>query len=122
MLETLAAALNQGKELEAQEALEALIEVADNNPRFLRRQLESVLNTMVMVAEAENLEDATRNYAVRARRQLRLCGRFVQLVRWPSPPKLGFSPAGAVWLARRGFVSLEGAGCTLYWTGICLGW
>jgi hypothetical protein len=64
MLETLTSALTGGKETEAQEVLEALIEVADSHPRFLRKQLESVLNTMVQVAEAENLEDATRISAV----------------------------------------------------------
>jgi len=50
MLETLTGALTGGQEVEAQEVLEALIEVADMHPRFLRKQLESVLNTMVQVS------------------------------------------------------------------------
>jgi hypothetical protein len=50
MLETLTGALTGGQEVEAQEVLEALIEVADSHPRFLRKQLESVLNTMVQVS------------------------------------------------------------------------
>lgn len=89
MLETLAAALNTGQELQAQEALEALIELADNHPRFLRKQLESVLNAMILVAEADSLDDATRNYAVeflltlaeareKAPGMLRKCPHFVQ--------------------------------------------
>eukprot|EP00959_Pyramimonas_sp_CCMP1952_P069269 1445620-Pyramimonas_sp.AAC.2 len=89
MLETLGAALNAHQEDQAQEVLEALIELADNHPRFLRRQLESVLNAMVMVAEADHLDDSTRNYAVeflltlaeareKAPGMLRKCPLFVQ--------------------------------------------
>mmetsp|Transcript_8735 Transcript_8735/g.11822 ORF Transcript_8735/g.11822 Transcript_8735/m.11822 type:complete len:1130 (+) Transcript_8735:104-3493(+) len=89
MLETLAAALNSGEESQAQEALEALIELADNHPRFLRSQLDPVLNAMILIAEADQLEDSTRNYAVeflltlaearaKAPGMLRKCPHFVQ--------------------------------------------
>ncbi|KAK3251341.1 Importin-5 [Cymbomonas tetramitiformis] len=63
MLQTLGAALEED-EILAREALEALIELAENNPRFLRAQLAAVLTVMITIAESDKLEDSSRNYAV----------------------------------------------------------
>lgn len=64
MMHTLTQALNSGQEATAQEALELLIELAGTEPRFLRRQLVEVVGSMLQIAEAESLEEATRHLAV----------------------------------------------------------
>ncbi|KAK9810031.1 hypothetical protein WJX72_003666 [[Myrmecia] bisecta] len=63
MLQTIAFALNAGEEVAAQEALEMFIEVAESHPRFLRRQLIEVVGAMLQIAEADALEDSTRQLA-----------------------------------------------------------
>lgn len=40
-----------------------LAQVAENHPRFLRRQLQAVVAAMLQIATAENLEEATRQLA-----------------------------------------------------------
>lgn len=64
MMLTLTMALNSGNEATAQEALELLIELANNEPRFLRRQLVDVVGAMLQIAEADSLEEGTRHLAV----------------------------------------------------------
>eukprot|EP00899_Mesostigma_viride_P014218 jgi/Mesvir1/22798/Mv14182-RA.3 len=64
MLQALAHALNSGEEEAAQDALEMFIELADSEPRFLRRQLQEVVAAMLSIAETESLEDGTRHLAV----------------------------------------------------------
>ncbi|KAK4740781.1 hypothetical protein SAY87_024369 [Trapa incisa] len=64
MMQTLTQALNGGQEVTAQEALELLIELAGTEPRFLRRQLVEVVGSMLLIAEAESLEEATRHLAI----------------------------------------------------------
>ncbi|KAK4791299.1 hypothetical protein SAY86_031712 [Trapa natans] len=64
MMHTLTQALNSGQEVTAQEALELLIELAGTEPRFLRRQLVEVVGSMLQIAEAESLEEATRHLAI----------------------------------------------------------
>ncbi|KAJ7980581.1 importin-5 [Quillaja saponaria] len=64
MMRTLTEALNNGQEATAQEALELLIELADTEPRFLRRQLSDVVGAMLQIAEAESLEEGTRHLAI----------------------------------------------------------
>ncbi|KAK4780624.1 hypothetical protein SAY87_016730 [Trapa incisa] len=64
MMHTLTQALNNGQEVTAQEALELLIELAGTEPRFLRRQLVEVVGSMLQIAEAESLEEATRHLAI----------------------------------------------------------
>ncbi|KAK4773555.1 hypothetical protein SAY87_028574 [Trapa incisa] len=64
MMLTLTQALNNGQEVTAQEALELLIELAGTEPRFLRRQLVEVVGSMLQIAEAESLEEATRHLAI----------------------------------------------------------
>ncbi|BDA40930.1 Importin-5 [Coccomyxa sp. Obi] len=55
--------LQAGDEGAAQEALELFIEIAEAHPRFLRRNLPEISNAMLQVAEAEKLEDSTRQLA-----------------------------------------------------------
>ncbi|KAI7749199.1 hypothetical protein M8C21_028254, partial [Ambrosia artemisiifolia] len=64
MMTTLTEALNGGQEATAQEALELLIELAETEPRFLRRQLVEVVGAMLQIAEAESLEEGTRHLAI----------------------------------------------------------
>lgn len=64
MMRTLTQALNSGQEATAQEALELLIELADTEPRFLRKQIVDVVSSMLQIAEAESLEEGTRHLAV----------------------------------------------------------
>ncbi|KAL3850383.1 hypothetical protein ACJIZ3_012265 [Penstemon smallii] len=64
MMKTLTEALNSGQEATAQEALELLIELAGNEPRFLRRQIVDVVGSMLQIAEADSLEEGTRHLAV----------------------------------------------------------
>nr|XP_012462095.1 unnamed protein product [Gossypium raimondii] len=47
-----------------QEALELLIELAETEPRFLRRQIVDVVGSMLQIAEAESLEEGTRHLAI----------------------------------------------------------
>lgn len=49
MLSVLAHALNRGEELAAQEVLELFIELAESQPRFLRRNLSEVAAAMIQV-------------------------------------------------------------------------
>ncbi|KAA8518343.1 hypothetical protein F0562_015774 [Nyssa sinensis] len=64
MMQTLTEALNSGQEATAQEALELLIELAGTEPRFLRRQIVDVVGAMLQIAEAESLEEGTRQLAI----------------------------------------------------------
>lgn len=49
MLEVLGQSLNRGEESAAQEMLELFIELAENQPRFLRRYLPNVATAMIQV-------------------------------------------------------------------------
>jgi len=63
MLEAVKAAVQQGEEKNAQEAIETFIEIAEVHPKFVRNCLAQVLDTMMAIAEAEGLEEATRKLA-----------------------------------------------------------
>lgn len=63
LLGVLSEALNAGDEIAANTAVENLIEVADEHPRFLRKQIHDVAGAMIKIAEAESLDDATRRLA-----------------------------------------------------------
>jgi hypothetical protein len=63
MLSVLGSALNAGDEVVAQEAVEKLIEVAEEHPRFLRRQLSEVVAAMLQIAETDSLDNGTRQLA-----------------------------------------------------------
>lgn len=63
LLFVIGAALNSGDEVAAQEAVERLIEVADEHPRFLRKQLPDVVNAMLQIAETDSLDAGTRRLA-----------------------------------------------------------
>ncbi|XP_052196429.1 uncharacterized protein LOC127803875 [Diospyros lotus] len=64
MMHTLMEALNRGQETTAQQALELLIELAETEPRFLRRQLVYVVGSMLQIAESEVLQEGTRHLAI----------------------------------------------------------
>ena len=63
LLSVLSDALNAGDEIAANTAVENLIEVADEHPRFLRKQIHEVAGAMIKIAEAGSLDDATRRLA-----------------------------------------------------------
>jgi len=63
LLGVLSDALNAGDEVAANVAVERLIEVADEHPRFLRRQINEVAGAMIKIAEAQSLDDGTRRLA-----------------------------------------------------------
>eukprot|EP00897_Mesotaenium_endlicherianum_P006572 jgi/Mesen1/5943/ME000301S05074 len=64
MLQTLSLALQSREEPAAQEALELFIEIAGSEPRFLRRQLQQVVDAMLSIADNAELEEATCHLAV----------------------------------------------------------
>ncbi|KAM3324849.1 hypothetical protein P3S67_006001 [Capsicum chacoense] len=64
MMRTLTEALNCGQEATAQEALELLIELAETNLSFFRKQIEDVVGSMLQIAEADCLEEGTRHLAI----------------------------------------------------------
>ncbi|MCD7457320.1 hypothetical protein HAX54_034869 [Datura stramonium] len=66
MMRTLtdAVLLNSEEEVASQDALKLFIELAKNEPRFLRRQLVDVVATMFEIAEAESLGKWTRYLAI----------------------------------------------------------
>lgn len=63
LLGVLGEALNSGDEIAANTAVERLIEVADEHPRFLRKQINDVAGAMIKIAEADSLDDGTRRLA-----------------------------------------------------------
>ena len=63
LLGVLGDSLNAGDEVAANTAVERLIEVADEHPRFLRKQIHEVAGAMIKIAEADSLDDATRRLA-----------------------------------------------------------
>jgi hypothetical protein len=59
-LQVISAALNDGEELGAREALQALLEIADVQPNFLRKNLVPVGEAMLTIAGTEDLDASTR--------------------------------------------------------------
>ncbi len=53
-----------GEETSAQEVLEQLIEVAEQHPKFLKKQLPEVIAAMIQIANADQLDPPTRTLAV----------------------------------------------------------
>ncbi|KAE8697875.1 40S ribosomal protein S5 [Hibiscus syriacus] len=49
----------------SQKALELLIELAETEPQFLRRQLVNVVGSMLQIAESKSLEEGTRHLAIK---------------------------------------------------------
>jgi hypothetical protein len=64
VLATLGRCLTAGEEDSAQEVLERLIEVAEEHPKFLKRQLGDVVGAMLQIAGADALDAPTRTLAV----------------------------------------------------------
>ena len=63
MLNCLGTALNQGDEATAQETLGMFIEIGEEHPTFLRKNLIEIVNAILTVTEAANLEASTRQLA-----------------------------------------------------------
>ena len=63
MLRCLEAALQSGDENDAQAALEMFIDVGENQPRFLRKQLVAVVSAVLSVVEMQDLMSDTRQLA-----------------------------------------------------------
>jgi len=63
LLAAIGQALNQGEEQAAQDATELFIEIAEEHPRFFKKQLNNVLDAFIQIAQGEGLEEATRSLA-----------------------------------------------------------
>lgn len=63
MLGALGHFLRLGDSEAANDALENMIEVADTTPKFLRKQLQDIVNAMVQMAMTESLEAGVRSLA-----------------------------------------------------------
>ena len=63
MLRCLEQALHSGDENDAQAALEMFIDVGENQPRFLRKQLVAVVSAVLTVVEMQDLMSDTRQLA-----------------------------------------------------------
>jgi hypothetical protein len=63
MLNCLGTALNSGDEATAQETLGMFIEIGEEHPTFLRKNLIEIVNAILTVTEAANLEASTRQLA-----------------------------------------------------------
>lgn len=64
ILATLGRCLTTGDEQSAQDVLEQLIEVAEQHPKFLKKQLSEVITAMIQIANAAQLDAPTRTLAV----------------------------------------------------------
>ena len=63
MLQTLGASLQTGAEDDAQEALAMFIELAETDPRFIRKYLLDIVEAFLTIVENEDYEDGTRSLA-----------------------------------------------------------
>jgi len=61
MLQTLGASLQSGAEDDAQEALAMFIELAETDPRFVRKHLVDIVEAFLSIMENEEYEDGTRS-------------------------------------------------------------
>lgn len=59
MLECISFALNNRDEETAMSAIQLFIDVAEHKSRFLRKELEDVVNAMIMIAGADELGAST---------------------------------------------------------------
>ena len=57
MLQTLGASLQSGAEDDAQEALAMFIELAETDPRFVRKHLVDIVEAFLSIVENEDYED-----------------------------------------------------------------
>jgi HEAT repeat protein len=64
MLQAIAQALTSGEEESCRSALEVFVEIAESQPKFLKRHLHEAVNGMVAIASNTSLEDATRHLAL----------------------------------------------------------
>ncbi|KAK9862045.1 hypothetical protein WJX84_012004 [Apatococcus fuscideae] len=60
MLSAMGAVLNDGDETAAQDALELFVEMADTNPKFMRKHGSDIISAMLQIMEAATLEEGTR--------------------------------------------------------------
>eukprot|EP00002_Diphylleia_rotans_P019939 TRINITY_DN385_c0_g1_i1.p1 TRINITY_DN385_c0_g1~~TRINITY_DN385_c0_g1_i1.p1 ORF type:complete len:1092 (-),score=290.69 TRINITY_DN385_c0_g1_i1:178-3453(-) len=64
MLETISFALNSNEEESARAAIEHFINIADEQPKFIRSQISVVVDGMLGIAMSTTLEDETRHLAL----------------------------------------------------------
>ncbi|KAG8470763.1 hypothetical protein KFE25_009184 [Diacronema lutheri] len=63
MLQAISSALNSGAEDDARDGLEIFVEIADTQPKFLKKHVHALVHALVSVASAPSLEEATRHLA-----------------------------------------------------------
>ena len=61
MIEVIQVALHSGDELEGREALEVLIEIADEHPKFLKGQLSNLVLLLLSIGNETSLDVSTRS-------------------------------------------------------------
>ena len=64
MLQTIADALAAHDEAEVRSALEVFVEIAESQPKFLKRNVVECVSGMITIASNTDLEDATRHLAL----------------------------------------------------------
>ena len=64
MLQTIATALQTGEEAECRSALEVFVEVAESQPKFLKKNVAECVTGMITIASNTDLEDPTRHLAL----------------------------------------------------------
>ena len=64
MLRAISDALTSGDEAEVRSALEVFVEVAESQPKFLKRNIVDCVQAMIVISSNTDLEDATRHLAL----------------------------------------------------------
>ena len=64
MLRAISDALQQGDEAEVRSALEVFVEVAESQPKFLKKNIVDCVSGMIAISSNTDLEDATRHLAL----------------------------------------------------------
>lgn len=79
VIQVIVGALQASDEVQAQDALESLIELAELRPKFFRQSMPVVIENLTNIAQADQLEDGTRRLAVEV--LLELCQQADGMVR-----------------------------------------
>lgn len=64
MLQAIADSLAKNAETECRDALEVFVEIAESQPKFLKKHIQACVGGMMQIAENKELEDATRQLAL----------------------------------------------------------
>lgn len=79
VIQVIVGSLQASDEVQAQDALESLIELAELRPKFFRTAMPVVIENLTNIAQADQLEDGTRRLAVEV--LLELCQQADGMVR-----------------------------------------